>query len=240
MYCYRRTGTTRATSRRYTQPLMYRRSASAVGARRLPRAAARSSATGSPARTPRHIETERAQKSSRRSSPKRAPGVRVLRRGRARGEGWAGYTGGADDDARIVPTGVPEERLRALLESPASRVPEASTLTRKLQAAAGRSPRARWPTGDKPIDWSAAEALALATLADRGHRVRLSGQDARGTFSHRPRHLPRRTEDVPERYSPAHLPEPDQARFEIWNSPLSEVGVLGFEYGYSLDRARRR
>ncbi len=85
------------------------------------------------------------------------------------------------------------------------------------------------------VDWAIAELLAYATLVSEGHPVRISGQDVeRGTFSHR--HAILTIEDSEEKYSPlAHL-TPDQASFEIYNSLLSEYGVLGFEYGYALAR----
>jgi 2-oxoglutarate dehydrogenase E1 component len=86
-----------------------------------------------------------------------------------------------------------------------------------------------------PLDWSAAEALALATLAAANHPVRLSGQDSeRGTFSHR--HAVLHEYETGEVYVPLQHIAPEQARVDLINSPLSEVGVLGFEYGYSLDR----
>ena len=88
--------------------------------------------------------------------------------------------------------------------------------------------------GEQPLDWAAAEALAFATLAAEGIRVRLSGQDSgRGTFSQRHAVL-HDTEDG-HTYMPLQHLAPDQAPVEIFNSPLSEAGVLGFEYGYSLD-----
>jgi 2-oxoglutarate dehydrogenase E1 component len=88
--------------------------------------------------------------------------------------------------------------------------------------------------GTRPIDWSAAEALAFASLAVEGIRVRLSGQDsARGTFSHR--HAVLRDYQDGHPYVPLQHLQPGQAPVEIINSPLSETGVLGFEYGYSLD-----
>jgi 2-oxoglutarate dehydrogenase E1 component len=88
--------------------------------------------------------------------------------------------------------------------------------------------------GQRPLDWTAAEALALGTLAVDGYRVRLSGQDTeRGTFSQR--HAVLHDVEDGHTYAPlAHL-DPDQAPVEIFNSPLSEAGTLGFEYGYSLD-----
>lgn len=87
---------------------------------------------------------------------------------------------------------------------------------------------------EEPLDWSAAEALAFASLADGGFRVRLSGQDSeRGTFSHR--HAILHDFKDGRSYAPLqHLSE-RQSPVEIYNSPLSEPGVLGFEYGYSLD-----
>ncbi len=86
----------------------------------------------------------------------------------------------------------------------------------------------------RPLDWAAAEALAFASLAVEGHRVRLTGQDAlRGTFTQRHAALYDYATGRP--YIPLqHLAE-GQAEVEIYNSPLSEAGVLGFEYGYSLD-----
>jgi 2-oxoglutarate dehydrogenase E1 component len=88
--------------------------------------------------------------------------------------------------------------------------------------------------GGRPLDWSAAEALALASLATEGNRIRMTGQDtARGTFSQR--HAVLHDYDTGATYMPlAHLAA-DQGPVEIYNSPLSETGVLGFEYGYSLD-----
>ncbi|MXV45003.1 2-oxoglutarate dehydrogenase E1 component [Saccharibacter sp. 17.LH.SD] len=84
-----------------------------------------------------------------------------------------------------------------------------------------------------PIDWATAEALAFGTLALDGHPVRLSGQDSeRGTFSQR--HAVLTDQKTGETYTPlAHISR-RQAPVHIWNSPLSEYGVLGFEYGYSL------
>ncbi len=90
--------------------------------------------------------------------------------------------------------------------------------------------------GEHPLDWSVAESLAFATLATEGVRVRLSGQDsARGTFSQR--HAVLHDFENGEMYTPLQHLARGQAPFEVCNSPLSETGVLGFEYGYSLDCA---
>jgi 2-oxoglutarate dehydrogenase E1 component len=82
------------------------------------------------------------------------------------------------------------------------------------------------------IDWGTAEALAFASLITQGHPIRLTGQDTvRGTFSHR--HLAFHDERNGEVFIPMQHLTDAQATFEVLNSPLSEVGCLGFEYGYS-------
>ncbi len=83
------------------------------------------------------------------------------------------------------------------------------------------------------VDWATAEALAFGTLLQEGHHVRLSGEDCqRGTFSQRHAVLIDQTNQ--NEYVPLNNVRPKQARFEVFNSLLSEAGVLGFEYGYSL------
>jgi multifunctional 2-oxoglutarate metabolism enzyme len=83
------------------------------------------------------------------------------------------------------------------------------------------------------IDWAFAEALAFGTLALEGTPVRLSGQDSgRGTFSQR--HLAFYDSENGKRYIPMQHISPDQARFDVYDSSLSEFAVLGFEFGYSV------
>src|SRR5690606_40674486 len=81
-------------------------------------------------------------------------------------------------------------------------------------------------------DWAMGELMAYATLLNDGKRVRISGQDVqRGTFSHR--HAVLTLDDSEEKYIPL-AQVPGGERFNIYNSLLSEYGVLGFEYGYAL------
>jgi len=88
--------------------------------------------------------------------------------------------------------------------------------------------------GGRPLDWAAAEALAFATCALEGYRVRLSGQDCRrGTFSHR--HAVLYDYEDGLTFCPLAEFSPDQKPVEVYNSPLTETGVLGFDYGYSLE-----
>ncbi len=86
---------------------------------------------------------------------------------------------------------------------------------------------------ENKYDWAMAELTAYATLLLEGIPVRLSGQDVeRGTFSHR--HAVLRIEDSEKKYIPLQHISENQANFSIYNSLLSEYGVLGFEYGYAL------
>ncbi|HVW91786.1 MAG TPA: 2-oxoglutarate dehydrogenase E1 component [Devosia sp.] len=83
------------------------------------------------------------------------------------------------------------------------------------------------------LDWATAEALAFGTLLEDGHPIRLSGQDVeRGTFSQR--HSVIYDQVNEETYTPLNNLSPNQERYEVVNSMLSEEAVLGFEYGYSL------
>ena len=85
----------------------------------------------------------------------------------------------------------------------------------------------------KTFDWAMGELMAYGTLLEEGQRVRVSGQDVeRGTFSHR--HAVLTLEDSEEEYVPLAQLAKGDAKFDIYNSHLSEYGVLGFEYGYSL------
>lgn len=82
-------------------------------------------------------------------------------------------------------------------------------------------------------DWGMAELMAYASLLNSGNQVRFSGQDVeRGTFSHR--HSVVKIEDSEEEYIPLEHLNPKQGTFNIYNSHLSEYGVLGFEFGYSM------
>ena len=86
---------------------------------------------------------------------------------------------------------------------------------------------------ENSIDWAMAEQLAFGSLLQEGTSVRLSGQDSgRGTFSHR--HAEYHDYENDRVYTPLSHLAPGRAKFEVYNSPLSEYGVLGFEFGYSL------
>jgi len=145
---------------------------------------------------------------------------------------WRDFLGGPDKDVADVETGVPLARLAQLLERSTHVPPEGfNAFTKLLRLYEQRRAMA---AGERPLDWGAAETLAFATLVSEGHPIRLSGQDSgRGTFSHR--HAAIRDVDDEERYLPLQHLGDGQASFEVWDSPLSEAAVLGFDYGYSLD-----
>jgi 2-oxoglutarate dehydrogenase E1 component len=141
---------------------------------------------------------------------------------------WSGYSRTAPEEE--PPTAVPQEKLSDLVLR-ASRVPEDFKIHRKLQAMLEHRSRAVEERGR--MDWAFGEIMAYATLLAEGFSVRISGQDSsRGTFSHR--HAVLVDQESGEEYAPlAHL-SASQGRFEVYDSLLSEAGVLGFEYGYSL------
>jgi 2-oxoglutarate dehydrogenase E1 component len=127
-----------------------------------------------------------------------------------------------------VDTAVPIEKLRELNQA-LIEVPESFTIHRKLRKPLGKRIEALENGG---IEFGHAEALAFASLLTEGVHIRLTGQDTeRGTFSHR--HLVLHDENTGLEYSPMQNLGDASAPFELYNSPLSEIACLGYEYGYS-------
>ena len=144
---------------------------------------------------------------------------------------WNPYKGGPFRPEYEVKTGIAADQLLALTR-PLTTWPEDFHIHRKLEALLKQ--RAEMGEGKRPCDYGMAEALAFASLVRQGTPVRLSGQDSRrGTFAHRHSVLID-VENGAEHTPLAHV-APDQARFEVYDSMLSEAAVLGFEYGYSRD-----
>ncbi|OFZ65168.1 MAG: 2-oxoglutarate dehydrogenase E1 component [Bacteroidetes bacterium RIFCSPHIGHO2_02_FULL_44_7] len=143
---------------------------------------------------------------------------------------WEGYRHGkAVDFEQSPPTGIPKKQLLEL-GLKLSTLPDGKKYFRKIQKIF--NDRLEAIQSDR-LDWGSAEMLAYATLLVEGHPVRISGQDVeRGTFSHR--HAVVKTEDTEEEIVTLNMLSDQQASFSIYNSFLSEYGVLGFEYGYSL------
>lgn len=134
---------------------------------------------------------------------------------------------------KSVNTKVDKTRLR-VLTSKLAEVPKGFTLHKKIEKLVkDRENMISAKEDENSIDWGLGEHLAFATLLDEGIHVRLSGQDSRrGTFSHR--HAMWMDQKNASKFFPLNHINPNSGRFDVFNSPLSEYGVLGFEYGYSL------
>lgn len=144
---------------------------------------------------------------------------------------WDNYFGGRYKAEYEQPTGVAREELAALTVR-LTTYPEGFHIHPKVKKLLEQ--RAEMGAGKKPLDYGMAEALAFASLLKQGIPVRLSGQDSRrATFNQRHSVLID-TENESE-YIPLCNIAPGQASCQIYNSPLSEAGVMGFEYGYSRD-----
>jgi 2-oxoglutarate dehydrogenase E1 component len=143
---------------------------------------------------------------------------------------WRDFIGGLEP-ADEPDTGVEIKKLSALLHK-LTELPTGFHVHTKLER--GLEARREMADGKHPLDWSAAEALALATLTTSGIRIRLTGQDTgRGTFSQR--HAILYDQEDGHKFVPLQNLTSEQSPVEIYNSPLCETGALGFEYGYSLD-----
>jgi 2-oxoglutarate dehydrogenase E1 component len=140
------------------------------------------------------------------------------------------------DGSETVDTSVSLEIIKNIARQ-ISVVPEGFHLNPKMVTQLAR--RAKMGEGALPMDWAFAEAMAFGSLAVQGTRVRLSGQDSgRGTFSQR--HAVLYDTQTGRAWAPlAELRSQDspKGRFEVFDSSLSEAGVLGFEYGYSVVNA---
>jgi len=228
-YCYRRLGHNEGDEPSFTQPLMYQ----AIGNKKnireiyLERLLSLQRVTAEEAADMEAVRVQRLERELAAARDENHVPVREELQGI-----WAGYQGGLEPTAEELKTGIEIPRLTHLLEAQ-TQLPDDFHPHPKIARA--MESRRKMAVGELPLDWSAAESLVFASLASEGIHVRLSGQDSgRGTFSHR--HAVLRDYQTGQKYVPLQHLGRDQASFEIYDSPLSEAGVLGFEYGYSLDR----
>jgi len=228
-YCYRRLGHNEGDEPSFTQPLMYQ----AIGNKKnireiyLERLLSLQRVTAEEAADMEAVRVQRLERELAAARDENHVPVREELQGI-----WAGYQGGLEPTAVELKTGIEIPRLTHLLEAQ-TQLPDDFHPHPKIARA--MEARRKMAVGEIPLDWSAAESLVFASLASEGIHVRLSGQDSgRGTFSHR--HAVLRDYQTGQKYVPLQHLGRDQASFEIYDSPLSEAGVLGFEYGYSLDR----
>ncbi|MBU2553791.1 MAG: 2-oxoglutarate dehydrogenase E1 component [Bacteroidetes bacterium] len=144
---------------------------------------------------------------------------------------WEGIRRATDEDfLRSPETAITEKELQLITEK-ITALPDGKNFFRKTIRL--QEQRRKMVLEDQSLDWAMGELIAYGSLLNEGIPVRLSGQDVeRGTFSHR--HAVLRIEDSEDKYVPLNHIAEKQAKFDIFNSNLSEYGVLGFEYGYAL------
>jgi 2-oxoglutarate dehydrogenase E1 component len=228
MYCYRKYGHNESDEPSFTQPLMYeaikkKQSPVELYSKRLVAEGVVSpeEVAGMTQRRVAELEAELEAAKASKLRPD-APSMTAM---------WRGYRGGIVDAPIDVDTRVPRPVLESLAAS-ITAVPPGFTPHPKIERLLEQ--RAQMGRGERPLDWGMAELLAYGSLLHQGVNVRLSGQDsARGTFSHRHAIIT----DV--KTGREHLVlgglHPEQGQCRIYDSSLSEAGVLGFEFGYSLD-----
>jgi 2-oxoglutarate dehydrogenase E1 component len=225
LFCYRRHGHNESDEPAFTQPLMYRAIARhattrQLYAQRLVDEEVASDGEVEAMATRCIAELESQFEASKSYRPNKADWLEGA---------WAGLEPAPNGDCPCD-TGVAIDRLREIGHALAA-VPDGFRLNPKIARQLDAKRAAI--EGGEGIDWATAEALAFASLCAEGTHVRMSGQDSgRGTFSHR--HAVLVDQESEARWVPIDHASQGQARFEIIDSPLSEAGVVGFEYGYSL------
>jgi 2-oxoglutarate dehydrogenase E1 component len=228
LWCYRRYGHNEADEPRFTQPVMY----SAIDTHPTVREVyARQLVERGVLGASEPDEMLAAHKARLESSLDNVRTQKLVAPAYSMAGLWAGYRGGRDKECPEADTRVSRERL-AELGKLLTTLPDDFKPHPKLERLLAM--RLEQMQDQRPMDWGTAETLAYATLVTEGIPVRMTGQDTcRGTFSHR--HAVLHDYVTGRRYTPLAKLSPKQAKFEVWDSPLSEAGVLGFEYGYSLD-----
>lgn len=229
LFCFRKYGHNEGDEPRFTQPQMYasidsQASVRAVYANRLIEAKVISEAQANELVTRRRKSLDDALTETREGDYALVPlSMKGL---------WSDYEGGADTDVPCPPTGVDRERLDTLLRRMTQPPGWFTPHPRLRRFLLDKQEKIR-ETGEG-VDWGTGENLAMASLLTEGVRVRLTGQDVRrGTFSHR--HAVIYDSETGRRWTRLGHLTSDQAALEIYDSPLSEAGVLGYEWGYSID-----
>jgi 2-oxoglutarate dehydrogenase E1 component len=225
MFCYRRNGHNEGDEPSFTQPIMYKqikaqkttceKYAEQLVAEKVMTADEAQEIVGEFTK-----ELEEAFTASDSFKPNKADYLE--------GE-WSGFKVAPDGDRRGK-TSVKEVTLQKIGKA-LTTVPDDfkanSKIVRQLKA------KAKMFEAGEGFDWATAEAMALGSLLNQGFNVRLSGQDVgRGTFSQR--HAKLYDQETEKKYKPLEHIDPNQAHLEIHDSPLSELAVMGFEYGYAL------
>jgi len=225
MYCYRRFGHNEGDEPAFTQPLMYQKIA------------------GQPTALTQYIKKLVSEQVVTQDEADQmvADFNQEMEDAFQATEGYkpneADFLAGAWSGMTVMPEG-PNRGTTAVTEDLIQKVgkvittvPDGFNMNKKLRRVIDA--RAKMLETGEGFDWAMGETLAYATLLDEGYPVRLSGQDVgRGTFSHR--HAIWYDQETNEQYYPLKQLTNDDPKFEAHDSPLSEMAVLGFEYGYSL------
>ena len=231
LFCYRKYGHNEGDEPRFTQPEMYaaiekKQTVREVYVDRLIKAGKLTREQAEEIKVRRQQDLEKALEDTRNNGgnynlvPASMLGL------------WTDYKGGSDLDVPDADTRFPREELDKALDGLTS-YPDWFTPHPRIKRFVLDKQRKVLETGEG-VDWGTAENLAFGSLLMEGTRCRLTGQDVRrGTFSHR--HAVIFDKDSGRRYTRLGHLKPNQAQLEIYDSPLSEVGVVGFEWGYSLD-----
>ncbi|GAB5469867.1 MAG: 2-oxoglutarate dehydrogenase E1 component [Rhodospirillales bacterium] len=226
MFCYRRFGHNEGDEPAFTQPRMYKTIKSQpttrqIYADRLVQEGVIAENEAKSLVDSMHERLEREFQAANSYRPNKADWLE----GR-----WSGMKTVRGYDARRGATAVTDELIHEVGKA-ITTLPESLKVNSKLKRIIGN--RRKAIESGEGIDWATAEHLAFGTLLAEGSPVRLTGQDCnRGTFSQR--HAAIVDQETEERYKPLHHISPQQGMLEIIDSPLSEMAVLGFEYGYSL------
>ncbi len=225
IFCYRRYGHNEGDEPAFTQPLMYKKIATqettrSIYARQLIAEGTLSEAEAQQIEDDFTAELDVAFAAVESYKPNSADFLAGA---------WSDMKVASGDERRGV-TSVRDGELRRIGKV-LTHVPEGFNINKKLLR--GIKAKEKMLETGEGYDWAMGEALAFGTLLDDGFAVRLSGQDVgRGTFSHR--HAIWRDQETEERYVSLQHVKDGQPKFEAHDSPLSEMAVLGFEYGYSL------
>ncbi len=222
LVCYRRHGHNEGDEPAFTQPKMYQQLASRPPVNKIYR---------NTLAEEDHLSPEQLDQVERKVLDSLETAFTVPPQERAIGfsDRWSGIS--AVFTSASVSTAVSRERLRTLAIT-LGQLPEGFVPHGKIGTLVDK--RREAVLQDGTLDWGNAETLAYGTLLEEGYSIRLSGQDSRrGTFNHRHCVL---IDTIDERcHTPLASVARNGASFQVWNSSLSEFGVLGFEYGYSLE-----
>lgn len=229
MYCFRRRGHNEGDEPAFTQPTMYDviRHRKTVFESYLERMLSLNEVTREEAdeileRRGKLLEDELAEA--------RKEDFRLIED--ARGDTWNQYFGGPVEEADLADTRVEVSKFQGFMNQVFTPPDDFSPHPRLKRMIATRQ---KMISGDAPFDWGAAEIAALASVVETGRQLRFTGQDVRrGTFSHR--HAVLFDAKTGQAWTGLEAIAEKPELVEIYNSPLSEIGVLGFEYGYSLDQ----